>query len=134
MFLSDKLGAGYFDINRKKDLLGENEGSINTKLATKLFEFSVPHVRKNIERVNFQLGANGGAPITLELITDSGTEQQELLLSGEACDSNDAEYIESCAVFPCIRNVLRLKIKLESNEPMAIDGIIIKYRLVGSVR
>lgn len=138
--LNDEVRRSFFDTSLLCDELLPNDGGdkaqtpINCHFTTKLFEFGAPHVRKNVERINLQLGNNGAEPIYVSLITESGTEEQMIVLDGNEAESYSPAFIDSKAVFPCIRNVLRLGIELSCSGPMAVDGIILQYRFTGGGR
>lgn len=117
-----------------KDGLIITEKTIPSMLQTKLFDFGVPHIRKNIEQLNIQLGNNGGEPIKVTFITENGTDETEIMLDGEDTYSYSAGFIESRAVFPCIKQVLRFGLKLECNGRLAADSVILKYRILGGAR
>lgn len=138
--LNDEVRRSFFDTRLLCDELLPNDGGdkaqtpINCHFTTKLFEFGAPHVRKNVERINLQLGNNGAEPIYVSLITESGTEEQMIVFDGNETESYSPAFIDSKAVFPCIRNVLRLGVKLNCSGPMAVDGMILKYKFLGGAR
>lgn len=107
---------------------------ILSMLKTKLFDFSVPHIRKNIEQVNLQLGNNNGEEIKVQFITESGTDETEVYLDGIDTENYTACFIDSRAVFPCIKQTLKFGIRLESQGNMAVDSIILKFRTAGGAR
>ena len=107
---------------------------IPSMIKTKLFDFALPHMRKNIEQVNLQLGNNGGELIKVFFITDNGTDETEVYLDGTETQNYTAGYIDSRAVFPCIKQVVRFGLKLESQGTLAVDGIVLKYRVTGGAR
>lgn len=107
---------------------------ILSMLKTKLFDFGAPHVRKNIEQVNLQLGNNGGNEIKVRFITENGSDETELYLSGIDTKSNSAGFVDSRAVFPCIKQTLKFAIQLESLGDLAVDSVILKYRTTGGAR
>lgn len=107
---------------------------IKSSFTTKLFDFGQPHVRKNIERINLQLGNNGGAEINVRIITESGEEEHSITLLGNETKSYTPGYIDSKAIFPCIRQVLKVGLQFSSTGVIAIDGINFKYRTTGGAR
>ena len=107
---------------------------ISSMLKTKLFDFGVPHIRKNIEQVNLQLGNNNGEEIKVQFITESGTDETEVYLDGIDTENYTAGFIDSRAVFPCIKQTLKFGIRLESQGNMAVDSIILKFRTAGGAR
>ena len=108
--------------------------AISSSFTTKIFDFGVPHRRKNIEQINLQIGNNGGVPINLFFVTENGTEQSEVIPSGNELNNYTAGYIDSRAVFPCIKQVLRFGIKAECKGALAVDSVILKYRTLGGAR
>lgn len=110
------------------------EREIVSLFATKVLDFGMPHIRKNIEQINLQLGNNGGKPIKISLVTENGTEQTEIVLSGNETHNYTAGYIESRAVFPCIKQVIKFGLVLESSGMLALDSVILKYRTAGGAR
>lgn len=112
-------------------IVGKN---INSSFTTKLFDFGQPHVRKNIERINLQLGNNGGAEINVRIITESGEEEHSITLLGNETKSYTPGYIDSKAIFPCIRQVLKVGLQFSSTGIIAIDGMNFKYRTTGVTR
>lgn len=115
------------------ELIGSN-GEIVSSFTTKLFDFSQPHIRKNIEQINIQLGNNNGNPIKVFFITESGVDETNILTQGNETKNYTAGYIESCAVFPCIKQALRFALKIESKGRLAVDSMILKYRSTGGAR
>lgn len=119
-------------------LYDENENNEQTPIIcnfkTKVFDFGESSVRKNLSKINLQLGNNGGAPIKVELITECGNEEMEITLDGTDTDSRSAEYIESKALFPCMCQVIKMGLMLSCEGTMAIDGMSFKYRTTGGAR
>lgn len=130
----------YFNTKGTADKLLDKESgkyitsAISSSFTTKIFDFGVPHRRKNIEQINLQIGNNGGVPINLFFVTENGTEQSEVIPSGNELNNYTAGYIDSRAVFPCIKQVLRFGIKAECKGTLAVDSVILKYRTLGGAR
>lgn len=130
----------YFNAKGTADRLYDKElgeyvtTAINSSFTTKIFDFGLPHRRKNIEQINLQIGNNGGVPINLFFVTENGTEQSEVIPSGNELNNYTAGYIDSRAVFPCIKQVLRFGIKFECKGTLAVDSVILKYRTLGGAR
>lgn len=111
-----------------------SKGEIVSGFTTKVFDFGLPHYRKNIEKVNLQLGNNDGSEIKVSFITDNGTEETQVYTDGGYTQSYTAGFITSRAVFPCIKQVLRLGLKFESKGVLAVDSVIIQYKATGNAR
>jgi hypothetical protein len=130
----------YFNAKGTADKLLDKESgkyitsAISSSFTTKIFDFGLPHRRKNIEQINLQIGNNGGVPINLFFVTENGTEQSEVIPSGNELNNYTAGYIDSRAVFPCIKQVLRFGIKAECKGTLAVDSVILKYRTLGGAR
>ncbi len=116
------------------DTENNNNSNIRSSFTTKLFDFGEPSLRKNIDKINLQLGNNNGVPIRIELITECGDEETEITLEGADTESYSASFIESKALFPCIRQVIKMGLKLSSEGVIAIDGMSFKYRKTGGAR
>lgn len=130
----------YFNTKGTADKLLDKESgkyitsAISSSFTTKIFDFGLPHRRKNIEQINLQIGNNGGVPINLFFVTENGTEQSEVIPSGNELNNYTAGYIDSRAVFPCVKQVLRFGIKIECKGTLAVDSVILKYRTLGGAR
>ena len=126
------------DNEHKDKMLGENledvESEIFSTLTTKIFDFGLPHIRKNVEQINLQLGNNGGEEIKVVFITENGNEETEIHLDGVDNLKRSAAYVDSKAIFPCIKQVLRFGLKIESKGNLAVDSAIIKFRTTGGAR
>ncbi|MBR5223246.1 MAG: hypothetical protein IKV81_03680 [Clostridia bacterium] len=120
--------------NGYEDLFEVKERPILTTLRTKLFTFGEASTRKNIDKINLQLGNNGGEPITVKVITDQSQEEHDIYLNGTETQAYTPGYIDSKAIFPCARNVLRIGLELSSQGVIAVDGMEIKYRTTGGAR
>ena len=107
---------------------------ILSTITTKIFDFGLPSTRKNVEQINLQLGNNGGKEIKISLITENGTEETEIIPMGDENNHYGAAYIDSRAIFPCIKQVLRFGVKMECTGVLAIDSAIIKFRMTGGAR
>lgn len=137
---NDKISRFCVDLELNTDKVANYEETvisareIECYVITKFFDFSLPHRRKNIYRVDLQLGRECADIINVTFITESGSEEQMIISESGETENTDAGYIESRALFPCIRQIRRLGIKISSEGAMAIDGMIFKYRITGSAR
>lgn len=110
------------------------QGEVNSSITTKLFSFSAPHYRKNIDRIDLQLGNNGGEPIIVELITDCGNEEHILYMQSPQTDKRQAGYVRNLAVFPKMRQITQLAVRLSCKDRLIIDSMYFKFRITGGVR
>ena len=122
-----------YEDDNKEDLLFK-ENLIESKMTTKLFDFGQPSVRKNVDKINLQLGNNGGETINVKVITECGQESHEIVLTGTQTQSYTPEFIDSKAIFPCIRQVCKIGLELSSTGVIAIDGMNFKYKTSGGAR
>ena len=133
-----KVRSFYFtDSNCDKimdDLEKHIKVPIDSSFTTKIFTFGAPHIRKNIEQINLQLANNGGEPIEVFFVTENGTEQTNIITKGAEFSAYTAGYIDSHAVFPCIKNVVKFGLRLESRGALAIDSAVLKFRVTGGAR
>ena len=110
----------------------DDEGeAITSTFTTKLFDFSLPAFRKNVQLVNLSLGNNGGEPIRVEFVTEYGNEEEEIILEGDETESRRAGYIVNRAVHPCIKGIKRFGVKLSCEGNMAADGLSFDYIVLG---
>lgn len=109
------------------------ERPIKSVMQTKIFDFGIPHVKKNIEQINLQFTEGGSKRIALTTITNIGTNEDTVSILNDK-SSKTAGFVESCAVFPCIKQIIRFGLKLECDGPFAIDSIVLKYRTLGGSR
>lgn len=107
---------------------------IQTTLRTKLFTFGEPSKRKSVDKINLLLGNNGGEPITVKVITDQSEEEHDIYLTGTQTEAYTPGYIDSKAIFPTARNFLRIGLELSSEGVIAVDGMELKFRLLGGSR
>ena len=123
----------YIFDSAKEEMVLESR-PIETLLRTKLFTFGEPSTRKNVDKINLQLGNNGGERITVKVITDQSEEEYDIYLMGTETEAYTPGYIDSKAIFPCARNVLRIGLEISSEGVVAVDGMEIKYRTTGGAR
>ena len=122
-----------YEENDKEELLFSEE-NIESKATTKIFDLGRSDLKKNVEKINLQLGNNGGDAIKVKIITECGEEEHEITLMGAEAQSYTPGYIDSKAIFPCIRQVLRMGLEFSSTGVIAIDGMNIKFRMTGGAR
>ena len=101
---------------------------------TKMFDFSSPSYRKNVDAVDISLGNNGGVPIKVTFVTDVGTEQEEITPYGTKETEYNPEFINNYHLSPCIRNVGRFGIRLVSDGVLAVENLNLQYRLLGGAK
>lgn len=110
------------------------ENKINSKIQTKLFDFSAAGYLKNVDRVSIGFGNNGGEPINVSFVTDKGCESETVTLDGSATDERDAAFVTVKNFYPCMRALRTFGVKVESEGPLVVDGVSMQYRLLGGVK
>ena len=110
------------------------EKKINSKLQTKLFDFSAAGYLKNVDRVSIAFGNNGGEPINVGFLTDKGSESDVVTLAGSSTDERDAAFVTVKNFYVSARAVRTFGVKIECEGPLIIDGLSLQYRMLGGVK
>ena len=110
------------------------EKKINSKLQTKLFDFSAAGYLKNVDRVSIAFGNNGGEPINVSFLTDKGSESDVVTLAGSSTDERDAAFVAVKNFYVSARAVRTFGVKIECEGPLIIDGLSLQYRMLGGVK
>ena len=110
------------------------EKKINSKLQTKLFDFSAAGYLKNVDRVSIAFGNNGGEPINVGFLTDKGSESDVVTLAGNSTDERDAAFMAVKNFYVSSRAVRTFGVKIECEGPIIIDGLSLQYRMLGGVK
>ncbi len=120
-----------FNQNNELEII---EKKINSKLKTKLFDFSAAGYLKNIDRVSIAFGNNGGEPIKVGFLTDKGSENDVVTLAGSSIDERDAAFVAVKNFYVSARAVRTFGINIECEGPLIIDGLSLQYRMLGGVK
>lgn len=118
-----------FDLKENVDKSIDTQQEIYSSFTTKMFDFGLPHIRKNIEQINVQLGNNGGEEILVHIVTENGIDETVVFTDGKETQNYTAAYITSRALYPCIKQVIKMGLKLKCKGCLAVDSLIIKYRI-----
>ena len=121
-------------IFNQNDELEIIEKKINSKLQTKLFDFSAAGYLKNVDRVSIAFGNNGGEPINVSFLTDKGSESDVVTLAGSSTDERDAAFVSVKNFYVSARAVRTFGVKIECEGPLIIDGLSLQYRMLGGVK
>ncbi len=127
---SDK--ALIYDSEKSKLTLVENK--INSRIWTKLFDFSSSGYLKNVDCVSMALGNNGGEAISVSFVTDKGSESEVVSLTGSSTKERDAAFVKVKNFYPCMRSIRTFGIKIECEGPLIVDGLSLHYRMLGGVK
>jgi len=93
---------------------------------TKAFDFGRPERRKTIRRLH--IGAAGEGDIRLAYVTERGIQSDAQRL--EDSGSGGREW----TMTPAVNRVRRFGLRVESEGPMAVDHLVLKYEVNGEVR
>ena len=114
----------------------DGDGSaIVSALQTKIFDFGAPAYTKNVPLVNIAFGNNGGEPVTVSFVSESGScGDEEVTLSESAEDEYSPEFVHNRQLRPSAHTVTRFGVRLECSGIMSVDAISLNYRLLGGAR
>jgi hypothetical protein len=87
-----------------------------------------------VPKIEVSLGANDGAPITVSVITESTTTENQVRLSAPSAEEYSPEYYENVLIRTEQRNKYRYAIKFESEGYLAVDAIALQYKLTGGLK
>ena len=109
--------------------------NISSMLQTKLFDFKSLERRKNVERVYLGVGANEESTINVSFVTERGiNEDARTIEINDYADNYSPELIKTISILPSQPRLLEFGLKLESDGTIAVSGIVINYRMLGSVK
>lgn len=110
------------------------EKDIESKMQTKLFDFSAAGYLKNIDRVSVGFGNNNGAPINVSFVTNAGSQSDTVELYASQTDEREASFVTVKNFYPTMRSVQTFGVRIECDGMLAVDGISLQYRLLGGVK
>ncbi len=127
----------YADSFMKYD--AQNDAIIESKnicsvMQSKLFDFSLSAYLKKIEDISVAFGNNGGLPISVTFVSNVGNTSNTVELLGNATDKFDAAFISVKRFYPKLSAIRVFGINICCDGPLFIDGITMKYRLLGRVK
>ncbi len=123
---------GLFKFDREKtDDCGT---AIQSLLRTKIFDFGAPAYSKNVPLVNIAFGNNGGFPVSVSFVTDTGGRGTEEVTVYEGdSDAYTAEYVHNRQLRPCTNLINRIGLRIECEGVMSIAAVSLNYRLLGGI-
>lgn len=134
MNVKNQDGADEYVSYEEDNTVVVREKLIHSGMQTKLFDFSLPGYFKNIDQVCVEFGNNGGKPIDVTFVTNEGNESNSILLTDCATNERDAEFIKVENFYPSLRVVRTFGLKIECDGQLFIDGLSMKYRVLGGVK
>ena len=115
-------------------LLQIEDSVIKSRVTTKLFELGGGIYNVNVEAVSVKLGSNDAQNVTARLITEQGEEIVIIKDRREHTGITAVNFIRGKVLYPTVRNVTKLGLDFECDGRLCIDGLSLKYRLLGGVK
>ncbi len=147
---SDNFKSGFVGFEMKEDsLLSADKIFNNDFLAaylkicdspiicsatTKLFEPGNGVYNIDVESLILKVGSNNGADIDVELLSEKGCEKSIIKSRREFKKITDTDFTGPKRVYPTTVAVLKLGIRLKCEGLLIIDGISLRYRLLGGAK
>lgn len=108
---------------------------IPTSFTTKAFDFGAPQYEKHIPQIHIAFGDNGGEPINISFVTDTGeTEGETVYIPSDNSDMRDSTYLKSTVIRPNVRFVRHFGVKVQCEGAMAVGDVSLNYRIQGEVK
>lgn len=112
--------------------LKKTEIPVKSMVTSKMFDFGAPSTLKNICAVDLALGFNNGAPIKVDIISDTRTKDTITLKTGKLqTNEREPNFIENKRIMPFTRLCARVGLKVECDGLLALDSITMKYNTAG---
>ena len=116
------------------DQLQIKDSVIFSSLATKLFELGNGIYNINVDNVYVKTGSNNSADIIVKFMSDQGEEVTVVKENRKFTTLTATNFIKPKLIRPCMRAVLKFGLQIECDGQLAIDGVAIKYRLLGGAK
>ncbi|MBR3968363.1 MAG: hypothetical protein IKJ93_02120 [Clostridia bacterium] len=110
------------------------EKKIKSLCTTKLFDFWSTGSLKNVDRVCLGLGNSGDAPIQVGFITEVGNTSETVTFCNVDTNERDVAFVEVKNFYPTLRAVRIFGVKIECEGSLVVDGILLRYRVLGGVK
>lgn len=110
------------------------ETDIPTMAQTKLFDFGAPTMRKSVPRIDVSLGANGGVPVTVTTITDSGEVSSDVVIDTDKTNERTPDFFTTKAVRNGEKLVSRIGLRFETVGKLFLDAMTVYYKMLGGGR
>lgn len=110
------------------------ESEIETIAQTKFFDFGTPTTLKTIPKIEVSFGTNGGEAITASVITDKGTSEVDIYVDETEAGRYSVEHFVNKLLRPVGKHANRVGLKFQCESDMAVDGIVIQYKLLGGLK
>lgn len=123
-----------FDNDFYRRNLEISDCTINSSVSTKMFELGGGIYNINVDSLVLKTGSNNGAHISVEILSEKGKEKSVIASKREYKSDTDCDYIKPKRIYPCMRAILKLGLKIECDGLLAIDGLALQYRLLGGAK
>lgn len=107
---------------------------ISSSAQTKFFNFGAPTVKKNIPKIELSLGANGGEPVQVDIITDKGTEENELIIDDETSNNKLPNYFVNRLIRVGDKNAHRIGLKFKCDGAFSLESMSLQYKQLGGLK
>lgn len=104
---------------------------IYSMLQTKLFDFGLPTIKKNVPRIEVLLGGNDGNPINVTTITENGTDEEQIKLTADISSVGEAGYFQTAVIKPLNRINYRLGLKIETEGKLEVSDLVLQFKRLG---
>lgn len=118
----------------KSDLLQLKESSIDSSLRTKLFELGNGVYNINVDAVTVKMSVNSGEDVLVNVITDQNKETFIIKNKKEFISMYTTNLIKTKRIHPTTRSILRFGLEVCCSGMLCVDGLSIRYRLLGGVK
>lgn len=122
----------YYDSSQ--DLLHIKENKIKSHLRTKLFELGKGVYTVNVDGVNAKLNSNSTVEKIISFINEQGTEIVKIKDNYACTDMTSAKFIKGKVLYPNARNITKIAFDFKCDGQLCLDGLSLKYRLLGGVK
>ncbi len=110
------------------------DSNINCSATTKLFELGGGIYSFNPQSLSLKCGSNNGAEISVEILSDCGSEKNVFSQKKEYVSLSDTAFVKAKKIHPSIRAILKMGVRLECDGLLCVDGLSLQYRLLGDVK
>jgi hypothetical protein len=114
--------------------VSEKESLITSMFQTKFFDFGLPTVKKNVPKIEVLIGGNQGRPIIFKTITDTETDEENVVLTIDETNSLRAGYYQSTVIKPKNRMNYRIGLKCETDGEINVGAIILQFKRLGGMK
>ena len=123
-------GTGMTDAFKERNF-SEKASQIPAMVQTKLFDFGQPTLLKRVPKAELSLGANGGVPIEVEVISGGSTIYQTVFADGEGDDEENPNYFSTAQLKGNGSPSRRIGYRLSASGRILLDSIAVYYKQLG---